>query len=195
MFSQLLLNQVISGMDLVPPNNDQVYIDLTGESSDDEPPLDAGATAEYIADDRSEITSDDSEEEPPAAAADEEEEETLAQRVKRRGNRRQRSHGSGSYQDLGTQQALAHEEAARLCIAAAFLPSELEPIGLGLNLWAAADDFKGESDAETVQGQQNDATHNKLNTDPAPVHSWSQMGLVASVAPDAVHQNVGNVHF
>ena len=32
-------NQVMSGMDLVPPNNDQVYIDLTGESSDDEPPL------------------------------------------------------------------------------------------------------------------------------------------------------------
>eukprot|EP01046_Picozoa_sp_COSAG06_P045112 COSAG06_NODE_6185_length_3060_cov_8.926242_4_plen_312_part_00 len=71
----------------------------------------------------------------------------------------------------------------------------LEPIGLGLNLWAAADDFKGESDAETVQKQQNDATHTTLTTDPAPVHTWSQMGLVASVAPDAVHQNVGNVHF
>lgn len=65
----------------------------------------------------------------------------------------------------------------------------LEPIGLGLNLWAAADDFKGESDAETVQKQQNDATHKTLTTDPAPVHTWSQMGLVASVAPDAVHQN------
>ena len=71
----------------------------------------------------------------------------------------------------------------------------LEPIGLGLNLWVATDDFKGESDAETVQKQQNDATHTTLTTDPAPVHTWSQMGLVASVAPDAVHQNVGNVHF
>ena len=43
MFSQLPLNQVMSGMDLVPPNSDRVYIDLTGESSEDEPPLDAGA--------------------------------------------------------------------------------------------------------------------------------------------------------
>jgi hypothetical protein len=43
MFSQLPLNQVMSGMDLVPPNNDQVYIDLTGESSDDEPLVHAAA--------------------------------------------------------------------------------------------------------------------------------------------------------
>ena len=51
----------MSGMDLVPPNNDQVYIDLTGESSDDEPPdAAAGAAANpYIVDSstESEITS------------------------------------------------------------------------------------------------------------------------------------------
>eukprot|EP01046_Picozoa_sp_COSAG06_P045111 COSAG06_NODE_6185_length_3060_cov_8.926242_3_plen_229_part_00 len=127
-------------MDLVPPNSDQAYIDLTGESSEDEPPLDAGAAAEYIADDRSEITSDDSEEEPPAAAADEEEEETLAQRVKRRGNRRQRSHGSGSYQDLATQQALAHEEAARL----AGTVEVRDVPGMGQGLFAVRDLRKGE---------------------------------------------------
>eukprot|EP01044_Picomonas_judraskeda_P009787 COSAG03_NODE_1216_length_4541_cov_2.260693_2_plen_343_part_00 len=71
----------------------------------------------------------------------------------------------------------------------------LEPIGLGLNVAAAAEAFYGKSQVEYVQGKQNDATHTTLTTDPAPVHSWSQQGLVASIAPDAIHQNVGSVHF
>ena len=42
-----------------------------------------------------------------------EEEETLAQRVKRRGDRKQREHHVGSYQNMETQQALASEERER----------------------------------------------------------------------------------
>jgi hypothetical protein len=75
-----------------------------------------------------------------------------------------------------------------------FIPG-LELVGLGLNAWAAADEFKGESDASANQQTVNDGTHKDLTGAPAPVHTWSQMGLVSSLAPDAIHQQVGNVHF
>ena len=75
-----------------------------------------------------------------------------------------------------------------------FIPG-LELVGMGLNAWAAADEFKGESDASANQEKANSNTQSTLNTPPAAVHSWSQMGLVASTAPDAIHQMAGEVHF
>eukprot|EP01046_Picozoa_sp_COSAG06_P035879 COSAG06_NODE_3903_length_4790_cov_53.937527_5_plen_258_part_00 len=66
---------------------------------------------------------------------------------------------------------------------------------LGLNAWAAADEFKGESDASANQQTANKHKMDGLNKPVAAVSSWSQMGLVASMAPDSVHQNVGSVHF
>jgi hypothetical protein len=85
----------------------------------------------------------------------------------------------------------------RLTIAgtvADFIPG-MELVGLGLNAWAAADEFKGESDASANQQTANKHTMDGLNKPVAAVSSWSQMGLVASMAPDSVHQNVGSVHF
>jgi hypothetical protein len=75
-----------------------------------------------------------------------------------------------------------------------FIPG-LELVGMGLNAWAAADEFKGESDASANQEKANSNAQSTLNTPPAAVHSWSQMGLVASTAPDAIHQMAGEVHF
>ena len=76
-----------------------------------------------------------------------------------------------------------------------FIPG-LEPIGLALGADAAYHEFKGSHEADVdTQGKDQDALTNLQNTDrPPPVASWSQMGLVASMAPNAIHQNVGNVH-
>ena len=76
-----------------------------------------------------------------------------------------------------------------------FIPG-LEPIGLALGADAAIHEFKGSQEADKdTQGKDQDALTNLQNTDrPPPVASWSQMGLVASMAPNAIHQNVGNVH-
>eukprot|EP01044_Picomonas_judraskeda_P009788 COSAG03_NODE_1216_length_4541_cov_2.260693_3_plen_162_part_00 len=60
--------------------------------------------------------------------------------MKRRRDRRQPSHGSGAYQDLATQQALAHEEAARL----AGTVEVRDVPGMGQGLFAVRDLDKGE---------------------------------------------------
>ena len=116
----------MSGQDLVPANNyaplvHGMTIDLTQDSDDDAPAAAAAADPES------------------SEAEEEEEEETLAQRVKRRGDRKQREHHAGSYQNMETQQALASEEMARL----ADMLEVRDVEGMGSGLFARRDLPKG----------------------------------------------------
>ena len=75
-----------------------------------------------------------------------------------------------------------------------FVPG-MEWLGTGLNAVGAYESLKGESDASDVQAQQNQERMKQI-TKPSPaVHSWSQMGLVSSMAPDAVHSMAAVSHF
>ena len=75
-----------------------------------------------------------------------------------------------------------------------FVPG-MEWLGTGLNAVGAYESLKGESDASDVQAQQNQERMKQI-TKPSPaVHSWSQMGLVSSMAPDAVHSMGAVSHF
>jgi len=96
-------------------------IDLTQDSDDDAPAAAAAADPES------------------SEAEEEEEQETLAQRVKRRGDRKQREHHVGSYQNMETQQALAAEEMARL----AEMLEVRDVEGMGSGLFARRDLPKG----------------------------------------------------
>ena len=75
-----------------------------------------------------------------------------------------------------------------------FVPG-MEWLGTGLNAVGAYESLKGESDASDTQTQQNQQRMKQI-TKPSPaVHSWSQMGLVSSMAPDAVHSMAAVSHF
>eukprot|EP01045_Picozoa_sp_COSAG04_P007741 COSAG04_NODE_412_length_14743_cov_74.925294_5_plen_277_part_00 len=74
-----------------------------------------------------------------------------------------------------------------------FVPG-MEWLGTGLNAVGAYEGLKGESQASGAQATANDRAMASINRPSPAVHSWSQMGLVSSLAPDAVHQMADAAH-
>ena len=75
-----------------------------------------------------------------------------------------------------------------------FIPG-MEVVGMGLNAIGAYESLKGSDSASAAQHTANAAKMAALNKPSPAVHSWSQMGLVSSMAPDALHTMAGSTHF
>ena len=75
-----------------------------------------------------------------------------------------------------------------------FIPG-MEVVGMGLNAIGAYESLKGSDSASAAQNTANKNKMAALNKPSPAVHSWSQMGLVSSMAPDALHTMAGSTHF
>lgn len=75
-----------------------------------------------------------------------------------------------------------------------FIPG-MEVVGMGLNAIGAYESLKGSDTASAAQHTANTAKMAALNKPSPAVHTWSQMGLVSSMAPDALHAMAGSTHF
>ena len=75
-----------------------------------------------------------------------------------------------------------------------FVPG-MEMVGMGLNAFGAYESLKGSKKASDAQTGTDTTDLGDINKPSPAVHTWSQMGLVSSMAPDALHAMAGSTHF
>jgi hypothetical protein len=64
-----------------------------------------------------------------------------------------------------------------------------------LRHFGAYESLKGSKKASDAQTGQDATDLGDINKPSPAVHTWSQMGLVSSMAPDALHAMAGSTHF